>query len=522
MCVDLYRYNNHQSTLLSHSHKALACLPSIALDVADIALSYEYPMQRKYDHIPSVGSGGLIFSYFTALRYLIKANVVIQEGYEKYKGRIFKVPEMSQWLLIASGDELVEELRNAPESVLSMEAAMADILQSDYTLGRTIREDTYHIVYNSLIFEQELGLDLIDVKIHHDAWTPLKVVDLSTRVACRSSNRSFVGLPLCRVEDYCAVNTQFAINVMIGSAFINLFPEFLKSTVGRIFTEVSGHLRKTVKHLRPIIEERKSKIAEYGLHYPDKPNDFLSWLIDNTPPGPLDSTENLALRMLNMNFVALHTTSMSFVHALYNLAAKSEYVEPLREEIEVCLGTDPTGWTKEAFARCWKLDSFLKETQRLNGLGALSLPRKAMRAYTFRDGTTVPKGAMISATQTATHHDPAYYDSPNDFDGFRFSRVRERAEELHREGEELADQSSEDDWRYRLTGTGLNYLAFGGGKHVCPGRFFATLELKCMMAFTLLRYDVKMENEGVRPPDTWFGPACVPSLSAEVLFRLRR
>lgn len=34
---------------------------------------------------------------------------------------------MSDWLLIVSGDELVEELRNAPENVLSMEAAMADV-----------------------------------------------------------------------------------------------------------------------------------------------------------------------------------------------------------------------------------------------------------------------------------------------------------------------------------------------------------------------------------------------------------
>lgn len=60
----------------------------------------------------------------------------------------------------------------------------------------------------------------------------------------------------------------------------------------------------------------------------------------------------------------------SYVQALYNLATMPEYADPLREAIETRLGTDPSMWTKEVFGRCWKLDSFLKESQRLNGLGA--------------------------------------------------------------------------------------------------------------------------------------------------------
>lgn len=47
-----------------------------------------------------------------------------------------------------------------------------------------------------------------------------------------------------------------------------------------------------------------------------------------------------------------------------------EYSGPLREEVEEHLGSDVSNWTKDAFAKCWKLDSFLKESQRLNGLGA--------------------------------------------------------------------------------------------------------------------------------------------------------
>jgi cytochrome P450 len=160
-----------------------------------------------------------------------------------------------------------------------------------------------------------------------------------------------------------------------------------------------------------------------------------------------------------------------------------EYAEPLREEVQTHLGPDPSNWTKDAFAKCWKLDSFLKENQRLNGLGARqflqlvtlpcllltfsidSLPRKAMRTYTFRDGTVVPEGATLSAAQTAVHTDSSYYPEAKHFDGFRFYRHRVGATS-EKEGEEAAEDNTEEDWRYRLTGTGLGYLAFGGGRHV--------------------------------------------------------
>lgn len=55
-----------------------------------------------------------------------------------------------------------------------------------------------------------------------------------------------------------------------------------------------------------------------------------------------------------------------------------------------------------------------------------------------------------------------------------------------------------------------------------PGRFFAANELKAMLAHLVLNYDVKLENEGVRPPNFWFISSCSPNLTAEVLFRKRQ
>jgi hypothetical protein len=57
--------------------------------------------------------------------------------------------------------------------------------------------------------------------------------------------------------------------------------------------------------------------------------------------------------------------------------------------------------------------------------------------------------------------------------------------------------------------------------NISPGRFFAVNEIKLMLAFTLLRYDVKTES-GERPPDTKFGVSVIPNMTAALLYRKRR
>jgi cytochrome P450 len=52
------------------------------------------------------------------------------------------------------------------------------------------------------------------------------------------------------------------------------------------------------------------------------------------------------------------------------------------------------------------------------------------------------------------------------------------------------------------------------------GRFFAINEMKLMLAFTLLRYDIKTDD-GRRPPDLHISYVTLPNTKAEVLFKRR-
>lgn len=241
---------------------------------------------------------------------------------------------------------------------------------------------------------------------------------------------------------------------------------------------------------------------KYGAEWLDKPNDMLQWLMDSAE-GEERSPRGLAARMLAVYFAATDTAALGFTVALYRLATHPEYVQPLREEVEAAIAQD--GWTREAFRKMPKVDSFLKECMRLQGPSTLLLQRKAMQDFTFSDGTFVPKGSHVATSIVATHCDSAYYSDPLTFNPWRFVGAEDDAQ----------------DSKHRFATTSPEYLLFGYGRHACAGRFFAEIQLEMMMAYVVMTYDVRMEKPGLLPEPIEFGSMSLPSMTARVCFRKR-
>ena len=67
-------------------------------------------------------------------------------------------------------------------------------------------------------------------------------------------------------------------------------------------------------------------------------------------------------------------TCQSVTHALYHLATETEYIKPLRDEVDPIVSAE--GWTRASIGKMWKLDSVIKESQRYDGinLGTPSTP----------------------------------------------------------------------------------------------------------------------------------------------------
>jgi len=78
-----------------------------------------------------------------------------------------------------------------------------------------------------------------------------------------------------------------------------------------------------------------------------------------------------------VSFAAIHTTTSAICQILYDLAARPEYLQPLRDEIDQVIqedGYDKDGegflkLKKVSLTKLRKMDSFMKESQRLAPMG---------------------------------------------------------------------------------------------------------------------------------------------------------
>jgi cytochrome P450 len=485
-----------------------------ALVAVTVYLNYT-KKRSDLSHIPIIAPKtplSLLSYYLGAAKFAGSSYPIFEEGYTRFKNGVFRIPSFYGWWVVVSGPQLTEELRTLPEEVASLIDLVNHTLEVRYTMGHSIATNPYHVpiikgqltrslpaLYHEIQDEVQVALtDYLKPDGEDTEWKAVNGQEFVTKVVARATNRLFVGLPLCRKQDFLDICMGFAKDVVVVSTILQMFPKFLKPFAARFFTSIPTRVRKVAKYIRPVVDERKAAIAQHGSQYPGKRNDMLSWLIDNAE-GPEQELHNLALRILVMNFAGLHTTSMTFLHAFYDLLQHPECVEPLREEILRVTGTE--GFTKITMTKLVKMDSFFKESMRMNSISCLGMHRLTKKTFTFSDGTVIPAGTFI-CTNSLVHRDPdAFGPTALQFDPARFEK---------------------DANDFAVT-TSNKFLQFGHGVHACPGRFFAVNDMKIILCELLMNYDFKLEGDAKeRPKDFRIGTTNIPNGEAKILFRRRQ
>ena len=150
-----------------------------------------------------------------------------------------------------------------------------------------------------------------------------------------------------------------------------------------------------------------------------------------------------------------------------------------------------------------------------------------MRPFTFSNGFTIPAGTLIAAPSGVIHNDGDIYPNPEEFDGFRFVKLRE----LNKDAKA----------RYQAFSTSTDHLTFGYGRHtwcafvllfclnrpqsliftVSPGRAFAVNEVKVLLAHVVVTYDIKFEEGKQAPRHFCIGSGRFPG-NTNAMFRKRQ
>lgn len=341
----------------------------------------------------------------------------------------------------------------------------------------------------------------------NDDWKSTHFSVDGLRMIGRLSSRIFLPEPLCHDPDWLRISVEYTVDFFAAAFALRLVPVPLRPIV-HWFLPQTRKARRDVeiatRLIEPELERRRKNYAQAEKEGREikKPVDALTWM-DTAAQEKGYPTYNLVWGQLNYSLGAIHTTANTFVMVLYDLVERPKYIKLLREEIEA--HWDGGELTKATLYNLKLMDSFMKESQRLSPVTLLPINRVADEAVTLKDGTKIPKNACLGIPVTAMT-DEKFFKNALEFDGHRFYNMR---------------MQPGNESKYQFVTTSDEHISFGHGKHACPGRFFASNEIKILLVHLLSKYDFKfVEGEG-KPKPMEVGVSIVPNPKSSIMYRRR-
>lgn len=333
-------------------------------------------------------------------------------------------------------------------------------------------------------------------------WTRVAVFERLARVVTMVNGRAFVGLPLSRDEEWIKSTMAFTTEGEVVAASLRPFPAVLRPLVAPFHPAVRNlrkHQALVSQRTQPLI---KAHLEGEGKH--DNGGRLLGWLLGRYARRPRQSE-------ITRDYLLSCTASIPIpagllTHLLYELASRPEYVEPLRRELEAAVAK-AGAFDFSCLSELDRMDSFIRECQRLNSHGLVMMTRRTTSALKLSNGSIIPKGVSIGISNHTINRSPELYEKPDEFRGFRFHELRQQSDENTAR-------------KYLFASTSVDNLNWGYGTHACPGRYFAAAAVKVVLALVLSNYDVKLADAG-RPENLVFGVLVVPDPFAELLLRRR-
>ncbi|KAF7337643.1 Ent-kaurene oxidase [Mycena sanguinolenta] len=492
---------------------AMQVEPLVTIPVVFVAFVFYWTHNQT--GLPRVGKSGPLGFILTALKSITSFADLLDEGLNKYGGKAFVVPTMAGSLIVA-GPENVDLFKSSDDTAINQPISIDEGLQLMHTMNArqqalpfqavVVRTDLTRAIsafIPEVLEETRLAMAEAFALPFGEKSMTLPLFHTMTHLVARISNRAMLGTSVCRQEQFLHDVVRFAETITLYAQLLKWVPRILRSPLYFLLSSAFGGpkepARVIIPHLKSLLAER-----EQGIESSKTITDFL---INLAPPEEIANPKLLAMRVLNLNFGSIHTSSIFGTHALFHLATLSESeLDAIRHEIIEALESEG-GYNKASLAKMRILDSTLREVGRVYSLGFIGLNRVLIKPASLVDGTVVPSGYNITIPLKPIHFDENVYPEPYKFDCFRFSKLR---------------ASEHSDVKYGFTTVEKDFVPFGLGKHACPGRFFASMELKIMISHLLLNYDLSFPD-GTKevPKPRLFNQAVFPDTKACVVLKPR-
>ncbi|KAK2052084.1 cytochrome P450 [Colletotrichum caudatum] len=457
-------------------------------------------------------------------RYMHETRSLLRQGYDKYLRR--GIPFQIQHPVGELGSEVIlptkylEEVKKAPTDLFSFEAYSEKSFLLNYSRAPRQTEAAAHVIRVDL--NRNLAGFLPDLWKEAAShlndnisleWEKVPAYDLVCSYVARVASVALVGAPLSRNPAWQKIVVETTA-VAFGAAqaikdkytprwrWLSPWSESIQKDLRRIRKE-------SIELLRPLYKERSEAISnKKDVQDPSEMfKDVIYWLMKSTQKDR--SLYGITESELFLSLTAIHTTSMTLNSFVYDWIAHPEYHGAITLEVNETLAkvqADNGQWTLQHVAMMRKLDSFMKESARINPIGFVSTQRYTLKPYTFKDGFHLPAGTTIMFNSDGAHYDADNYPEPDKFDGYRFLRLRETV----------------DPNRFHYASVSDSALSFGAGIHACPGRFLSAVIMKFFLIQFITKYELKYEHGGIkRLPNLVNDNTTRPNPSVTLLVRKR-
>jgi cytochrome P450 len=281
---------------------------------------------------------------------------------------------------------------------------------------------------------------------------------------------SLIGEEIAAETEVIKSFAEFTGDIIRNLRYFLILPKPLHSYILPLLQTSYKHHHVMEKYVMPMIAERRKKLKlakEAGQEH-ETPRDLLESLaeyvyIDDNGNEIAFSDKELSHNVLMVAFAAVHTTSTNLSYCMYWLIARPDLKEKLLEELNR-VTPGKARITHQDLLNMPFLNNFVRESLR-QGVDRLAIQKKVMHDYTYYNGYQVPQGRMIYTTTRQMN----------------FGETSGRSS--------IEDMNPDISMNKPCSAPAKDFLTFGMGKHLCPGRFFAIQEIMMSLIYLLKHYD---------------------------------
>ncbi|KAK1525903.1 uncharacterized protein CCOS01_08321 [Colletotrichum costaricense] len=361
--------------------------------------------------------------------------------------------------------------------------------------------ETYTNFFNEALEKQPVG-----------QWATVRLLEFLKKEMCASAIRSFCGTELLEMfPDYVEQFWRFdsiAFQVVYG------LPKWINSGPVNERDKLNGMTQKYLRKAFAKFDWDGSAVDSiweptFGSSYVRK---MTKWLHDtDMAPETQAGFYMIAIFGINANTIPITTWAM------IELLRDQKLFQAVRSEALETLNVDPvTGKRSFNVSKLISMplmQSIYTECMRLHV--SIALSREVVETTTLH-GFRLEKGSIIQAPTHFVHLDEQIWSQ----EGHSASEFwAERHLKHVKKVEEGTDRLTTEK-QFVLAGKTNDFIPFGGGPSMCPGRFFAKQEILLTIAILVTKFDMEFVewtnldgSKSDRPPvddERYFGTAAVP------------